>query len=142
MLKTIYNQRITILNKLKRADSLTNEDVWYKHVIDNAARYKKVERGASASSAIINTYTQILIPFQTDTPYMAYSYWKLPGNQDDSFTLSTGDYIILGDVTETILASNIVKIIQQYGDLACQVKHYTECAKRFSATVQLEIEGV
>ena len=100
MQKNIYNQKITILNKLKRTDSLTGSDVWYKQVVTDAAWYKRSERTVQGSSVLIGTYVNVLIPFHTD--YLPYTEWKLAGNPDDYFTMSVGDYIILGDAEDTI----------------------------------------
>lgn len=140
MLKNIYNQRVTILNKLKRTDSLTAKDVWYKTVLDDVAWYASAERTATSSAVFIGTYIKVLIPFHNE--YLPYIQWKETGNQDENFTMSLGDYIILGDVPEEITADNVIKTIQKYGDNVCQVKHFQENHKRFGAFVQLMVEGV
>ena len=140
MLKNIYNQRVTILNKLKRTDSKTGVDVWRKSTVDDVVWYTKSARSAGSSSVFIGTYITVLFPF--NTRYLPYMEWKKPGNQDEHFTMSSGDYIILGDVPENITANNIIKVLEQYGENVCQVKHHNANYKRFGARVQLKVEGV
>ena len=140
MLENIYNQRVTILNKLKRTDNKTGVDVWRKSTVDDVVWYTKSARSAGSSSVFIGTYITVLFPF--NSRYLPYMEWKKPGNQDEHFTMSSGDYIILGDVPENITANNIIKVLEQYGENVCQVKHYNANYKRFGARVQLKVEGV
>lgn len=140
MLKSIYNQKITILNKLKRTDGLTGVDVWHKYVIEDAAWYTDSARSASSSAVFIGTYITVLIPFHEE--YLPYREWKKAGNQEGHYTISQGDYVILGDVPETITAQNLVETIKTYGEDACLVRHHKAAYDRFGARVQLKIEGV
>ena len=140
MLENIYNQRVTILNKLKRTDNKTGVDVWRKSTVDDVVWYTKSARSAGSSSVFIGTYITVLFPF--NSRYLPYMEWKKPGNQEEHFTMSSGDYIILGDVPENITANNIIKVLEQYGENVCQVKHYNANYKRFGARVQLKVEGV
>ena len=140
MLENIYNQRVTILNKLKRPDSKTGVDVWRKSIVDDVVWYTKSARSAGSSSVFIGTYITVLFPF--NSRYLPYMEWKKPGNQDEHFTMSSGDYIILGDVPENITANNIIKVLEQYGENVCQVNHHNANYKRFGARVQLKVEGV
>ena len=93
MLENIYNQRVTILNKLKRTDSKTGVDVWRKSTVDDVVWYTKSSRSAGSSSVFIGTYITVLFPF--NSRYLPYMEWKKPGNQEEHFTMSSGDYIIL-----------------------------------------------
>ena len=140
MLENIYNQRVTILNKLKRTDIKTGVDVCRKSTLDDVVWYTKSARSAGSSSVFIGTYITVLFPF--NARYLPYMEWKKPGNQDEHFTMSCGDYIILGDVPENITANNIIKVLEQYGENVCQVKHHNANYKRFGARVQLKVEGV
>lgn len=144
MLEIIYNQTITILNKLKRTDTnnLAGPDLWYKHTINDAAWYTKAARTASGSGVYIGTYITVLIPFHDD--FMDYLDWReldTEGKQEN-FTMSSGDYVILGDVPEEITANNVVATMQKYGEHVCQVKSHAIKYNRFGAFVQMKIEGV
>lgn len=140
MLDRIYNQTVTILNKLKRTDGQTGLDVWYKTVLDNVAWYVKSERTVSGSTVYIGTYKNVLIPFNEN--FLPYDEWKQLGNQIGHFTMSENDYIILGEVPDDVTTKNITSIIQKYGDNVCLVKYHRINYERFGATVQLSIEGV
>lgn len=140
MLKDIYNETITIFNKLRRDDSITGRDVWHKTVIHNAAWYTDSARSAGGSAVYIGSYITILIPFENN--YLPYIEWKKPGMQDGHYTMSLSDYVVKGEVTESITADNIVKTLEKYGEDVCLVKHHNELHNRFGATVQLKIQGV
>lgn len=140
MLKDIYNETITIFNKLRRNDSITGMDVWHKTVITNAVWYTDSARSAGGQNVYIGSYITILIPF--DNNYLPYIEWKEPGMQDNHYTMSLSDYVIKGLVTEDVNANNIVKTLEKYGENVCLVKHHNELHDRFGATVQLKVQGV
>ncbi len=141
MWKSIYNQRITILNKLKRVDTDDKKlDVWYKHTVDNAVWYEDSARNSGGNGVYIGTYITVLIPFNDD--YTDYRNWKQLEDKDSKFTMSSGDYVVLGDVEEEINASNVVEVMKSYEGNYCIVRHIKRPHKRFNATVQLKIEGV
>lgn len=140
MLENIYKETITILNKLKRTDSLTNKDLWYKTVLTDVAWYTDSARSAGANAVFIGTYITVLVPFHDN--YLPYLEWRKPGKQDSNYTISTGDYVVKGIVSEDITADNIVKVLQDYGENVCLVRHHNENYDRFGASVQLKIQGV
>lgn len=140
MLKNIYNQTITVLNKLRRSDSLTGRDVWYKTIINDAVWYTDSARSAGNSTVYIGSYITVLVPFHDD--YLDYLEWRKFGKQDDYFTISVGDYVVKGIVEEEITAENIIKVLETYGENVCYVRHHNANHDRFGARVQLKIQGV
>ena len=88
MLKDIYNETITIFNKLRRDDSVTGRDVWHKTVIKNAAWYTDSARSAGGSAVYIGSYITILIPFENN--YLPYIEWKKPGMQEVQLQFKRG----------------------------------------------------
>ena len=139
MLKSIYNQKVTILNRQKRTTNTSGVDTWYKTIVYNAAWYEEAVRTVVNNGVVIGTVLKVLIPFSDD--YMPYKEWSKLTDKGSHFTMSPGDYVILGDVTEEVTASNVVSVVNQYEDKCC-VKHITKPHKRFGATVQLKIEGI
>ena len=125
---------------MKRSDSATGQDVWYKTVITDAAWYQNSERTATANSTYVGTYVNVLIPFHDE--FLPYNEWKQSGNQVGHYTISIGDYVVLGEVTDTITASNIVKTLEKYGEDVCLVKYHRVVNQRPRVTVQLKIQGV
>lgn len=140
MLKNIYNQTITILNKLKRTDNNTGKDVWYKTIINDAAWYTDSARSAGSNAVYIGSYITILVPFHDE--YKEYLEWRNLADIDKYFTVSTGDYIIKGIMSEDITADNIIKVLEKYGEDVCFVRHHNANYNRFGARVQLKIQGV
>ena len=136
----IYNETITILNKLRREDSATGLDVWHKTILYDAAWYTDSARSAGSNAVFIGTYITVLLPFHKE--YIPYLEWRKDGQQDNHFTISTGDYVIKGVVTEDITANNVVKTLQKYGEDVCLVRHHKEVHDRFGVGVQLKIQGV
>ena len=66
---------ITLLNRLKRQDSVTNTDIWYKTIIKNCT-YKK-DRVSNVNGTVVSmgqSFT-ILIPFTGN--YLPYKEWHL-----------------------------------------------------------------
>ena len=141
MLSNIYNQTITILNKLRRTDTEDgSKDEWYKTVLTDAAWYTDSARSAGNHDVYIGTYITILLPFHDE--YYDYIEWKKLKDKSSAYTVSNGDYIIRGTVDEDITADNVVKVMENYGERVCYVRHHNANYKRFGATVQLKIEGV
>lgn len=140
MLENIYKERITLFNKLKRKDSLTNFDVWYKTVIDNVVWYRSTERDVLANGVAIGDYITILIPFNDS--YIPYNDWKGNNMQIDHYTISVGDYVVRGEVEDDLNNNNIVKELEKYGEDVCLVKSFRETHNRFGANVQLKIQGI
>lgn len=134
----IYNQTITILNKYPRADNGTSLDIWYKTVITNAYVNTSSVSGMSGTSVSIGEKHTVLIPFNDS--YKQYNLWKETDAQTGYFTMSQGDYIIEGTVTEEVTASNVVSTAKSYN--AIQVKSIMEAKDRNRTYVQLKLEGV
>lgn len=140
MLENIYNRTVTVLNKLKREDSTTGLDVWYKTVLTDAAWYTDSVMTAGGSTTYIGTYITVLIPFHDN--YLDYMDWKETGKQDSNYTMSSGDYVVLGTVTEDITAANVIATMKKYGENVCTVKNHKTLYDRFGANIQVRVEGV
>lgn len=140
MLENIYNQSVTILNKLNAKDSPTHRDIWYKTVIPNVVWYTDSARSAGNHDVFIGTYITVLVPF--NEKYVPYIEWKLMENRGEYFTISMSDFIIKGIVEEEVTAETIVKVTEKYGEDVCLVRHHNANYNRFGARVQLKIQGV
>ena len=139
MLKDIYNQEVTILNKLKRTDSGTNKDVWYKTHLTGVGWYTNTDRTVNTSGVVVGTYKTVLIPFTGK--YLKYKDWKI-SDKGNYYTMSNGDYIVLGNVDEDVTDTNVIQVMQSYGEDCCVVKGITVAHERFGAHIELKIEGV
>lgn len=131
---------ITLLNKLKRTDSVTNTDVWYKTFIDNCI-YKK-DRISNVSGTVVSMGQQftILIPFTEK--YIPYKDWKDLEDKTGYFTLSNQDVIILDTVAEDVTASNIVKIKNLYEPNTCEIRSIEQVDKKLSVQFEFRVGGI
>ena len=136
------DKTITIINRLKRADSATNQDVLHKTILSDCAWYTTSESTVQGTTVSMGSKFKVLIP--KDDKYLPYSEWKKVGNQEGHYTMSETDVIILGEVTEDITVANITKIKQSYQPNVCDVRVVIERDLRNLKGLQygLLVEGV
>lgn len=128
--------KITLLNKLKRQDSQTGLEVWYKTFLDVDYYSERVQNVTEKDVSMNETFT-VLIPFSDKYHY--YHLWKSM-NKDNIYTLSQGDYIVFGEVEEEITPNNIQSIVNQYRH--CEVRSIEEREKILDANYQFKVGGV
>ena len=131
---------ITLLNKLKRKDSTTNIDVWYKTVIKDCI-YKK-DKISTVNGNIVSMGQQftILIPFTGK--YLPYRDWKQLEDKTGYYTLSEQDVIILDIVTEDITAQNITQIKNDYEPNTCEIRSIEHVEQKLSVNFEFRVGGV
>ena len=131
---------ITLLNKLKRKDSTTNIDVWYKTVIKDCI-YKK-DKISNVNGNIVSMGQQftILIPFTGK--YLPYRDWKQLEDKTGYYTLSEQDVIILDIVTEDITAQNITQIKNDYEPNTCEIRSIEQVEQKLSVNFEFRVGGV
>lgn len=139
-MKFIYNKTLTILNKLKASDTLSKQDLWFKHVIHDGAWYITNESSVSGTTVNMASKITVLIPYSE--LYLPYKDWKVDTNQLNHFTMSNGDYIVNGILDEEVNSQTITKILLKYEPNVCSVKSINELPKRGIGNVMLKIEGV
>lgn len=128
---------ITICNKLKRQDSLTGLDVWYKTVL-HGIKFKKdkVSSVVGTDVSLGNSFT-VLIPFTGR--YKSYSDWK-DGDRETTYTMNQGDFIFFEELTEDVTPSNIVKL--KSAKECCEVRSVEEVLQKYGVKIQLRVSGV
>ena len=134
------NGNITLLNRLKRKDSVTNTDVWYKTKIQNCV-YKK-DRITTANGTVVSmgqAFT-ILIPFTGN--YLPYKDWKKLEDKTGFYTLSEQDVIILDDVVEEVTPQNITQIKNDYEPNTCEIRSIEQVNQVFSVQFEFRVSGV
>ena len=134
------NGNITLLNRLKRKDSVTNTDVWYKTKIQNCV-YKKV-RITTVNGTVVSmgqAFT-ILIPFTGN--YLPYKDWKKLEDKTGFYTLSEQDVIILDDVVEEVTPQNITHIKNDYEPNTCEIRSIEQVNQVFSVQFEFRVSGV
>lgn len=136
----MYDQTITIVNKIKKAD--TNgaaTDLFVKTVITNAEHRTQTVRTVNGNVVSIGESHQVLIPF-VGNYYIPYKKWI--ENTSEGFTASAGDIVFFGEIPEVPTAANITSLKAKYAPDSCEIRTVTEARNNGLATVQLKIEGV
>lgn len=124
----IYDHTITVINKLDAKDSLLKKDAYYKTVIPHCMWAVRTTRTVQSDGTVnIGTVHSVQIPENAD--YMPYREWKNAPDRDERFTIRTGDYIVLGEVTEEITASTIKPTVNLYEPDAFQVQTFRDATK-------------
>ena len=134
------NGSITLLNRLKRKDSVTNTDVWYKTKIQNCV-YKK-DRITTVNGPVVSmgqAFT-VLIPFTGN--YLPYKDWKKLEDKTGFYTLSEQDVIILDDVMEEVTPQNITQIKNDYEPNTCEIRSIEQVNQVFSVQFEFRVSGV
>lgn len=131
---------ITLLNRLKRKDSITNTDVWYKTVIQNCIYKKDRISGVDGKVVSMGQQFTILIPFTGK--YVTYNEWKKLEDKTGFFTLSNQDVIILEDVKEDVTDKNITQVKQEHEPNTCEVRSIEQVIRRNGVNFEFKIGGV
>jgi hypothetical protein len=137
----MYDKQITILSKLKKADSGVGatSDTWKKTVLTGCEYRKMSHTIFNGSTVSIGQEFVVLIPFGKG--YLPYNTWKT--NTNAGFSINEDDYIILADtVTETPTSETISAIAQKYKSNCCKVKFILVADGNSKAMVQIQVKGV
>src|SRR5574344_806771 len=134
----MYDQAVTIVNKLKKADSGVGatSDTWKKTVIGSAVFLKKVIRNVSGSTVSIGESEVVLIPFGSG--YLPYETWK--SDISKGFTMEPGDVIFYHALTEIPTSANLTGLKQTYKN--CDVRTVEIANNNAIAIVEVKVEGV
>ena len=131
---------VTLLNKLKRKDSTTNTDIWYKTILTDCV-YKKTSLASVTGKTVgMGQQFTILIPFTGK--YLPYKDWKNLVDKTDFYTLSPSDVIILGTVDEDVTDKNIITIKNDYEPNSCEIMSIEQVEKKLSVKFEFRVGGV
>ena len=134
------NGNITLLNRLKRKDSVTNTDVWYKTHIQNCVYKKDRITTVNGTAISMGQAFTILIPFTGN--YLPYKDWKKLEDKTGFYTLSEQDVIILDDVIEEVTPQNITQIKNDYEPNTCEIRSIEQVNQVFSVQFEFRVSGV
>lgn len=124
----IYDDTITVINKLDARDAALASDAYYKTVLTGCMWSDSSTRTVSTDGTVsIATSHRVQIP--EHDKYLPYREWMKPENRDSHFTVREGDYIVFGDVTEDVTPSTVRNIVKQYEPQAFQVQSFRDCTK-------------
>lgn len=131
---------ITLLNRLRKKDSVTNLDVWYKTYIQNCVYKKEKVTDVSGTNVSMGEQFTILIPFSDK--YKPYREWKKLEDKSKFYTLSPQDVIILDIVEDDVTSQNIIQIKNNYEPDTCEVRSIEQVDQKLSVTYEFRIGGV
>lgn len=131
---------ITLLNRLRKKDSVTNLDVWYKTYIQNCIYKKEKVTDVSGTNVSMGEQFTILIPFSDK--YKPYREWKKLEDKSKFYTLSPQDVIILDIVEDDVTSQNIIQIKNDYEPDTCEVRSIEQVEQRLSTRFEFRIGGV
>ena len=132
--------KITLLNKLKRKDSVTGLDVWYKTIIKDCAYKKDRISDVNGTTVSMGQQFTILIPFTEK--YLPYKEWKSLEDKVGHYTLSTQDVIIFGEVTQDVTANNITEIKNSHEPNTCEIRSIEQVDSKYGANYEFRVGGV
>lgn len=124
----IYDDTITVVNKLDAKDSALKQDSYFVTTLDHCMWTDKVTRTVQADGTVsVATAHQVQIPESEN--YMPYREWRKAEKRADSFTLRPGDYIIRGKIAEDISATTIRDVVRLYEPDAFQIQAFRDATK-------------
>lgn len=133
-----WTDSVTILNKLDGKDSVTKLDTWKKTVVHGCFFKTQAMRTINGMSAAVAQSSVCRIPKSTD--YHPYSVWK--NDISEGWTLSPGDYIILGEIAEDVTADNVTAVYSKYKPDAMLVRAVSVNMKLMGMAEHYRADGV
>lgn len=124
----IYDETITVINKLDAKDSALKTDSYFVTTLDHCMWSDRVTRTVGTDGTVqVATSHQVQIPEAEN--YMPYRDWRKAEARADSFTLRAGDYVIRGKVEDEISASTIKNVVKLYEPDAFQIQAFRDATK-------------
>lgn len=115
-----FRHTITILNKRDGKDSPDHLDAWKKTVLHQCAWTQEQTR---AQGTEINEGADYLARVPPSAEYRPYSAWKA---DMAGFTFSPGDYVIKGEIPESVTPENVQSVVNKYRPNAFEVQLFRD----------------
>ncbi|MDE6357908.1 MAG: hypothetical protein K2L15_04895 [Eubacteriales bacterium] len=133
-----FNQKITVLNKIKATHSTTRLDVWKKTTLDSCFFNAQAVRNINGTTVTMGNNFICRVPKNDN--YRPYNKWI---EDLEGFTFSTGDYIVKGEVTEDLITpDNIRKVVEKYKPNAFEVRFFKDNTGIIAFLEHYHLEGV
>ena len=124
-LDAIYNETLTIVNRLDARDSDSKQDAYFKTVLHgcmwSAQSTRTVQQDGTVS---IGTVHRVQIPASDD--YLPYREWS---KSPRGFTIRQGDFVVRGEVAEELDAATAKRTLQKYEPDVFQVQHFRDLSR-------------
>lgn len=127
-LSAIYDDTITVINKLDARDAALKQDVYYATVLHHCMWSVKATRAVQSDGTVaVGTTHQVQIPEAEN--YIPYREWKESEAREGAFTIRTGDYIVRGEIDGEVTAQTLRDIVKRYEPDAFQVQAFRDATK-------------
>jgi hypothetical protein len=136
----MYDKTVTIVNKLKKADTQNNlTDLWIKTVIHNSEFKRVSQSNINGTTVSMGETIVVLIPFGNG--YLPYNEWKKDTTK--GYTITQGDVVFLGmELDEIPTSANITALKLQYKPNVCEARVINVAENVGLTMVEVKIEGV
>ena len=125
-LGTVYNETITIVNRLDAKDAPGKQDEYRKTVLTGCMWYAQATRSVQQDGTVtVGTNHRVQIPASPD--YLPYREWA---KEQKGFTIRQGDFVVRGTVTEELEAGTAKRVLASYEPEVFQVQHFRDLSKR------------
>lgn len=126
-LGTLYNETLTIINRLDAKDGGLKQDAYHKTVLHGCMWSAQSEHSVGNDGTVsIGTLHRVQIPESPE--YKPYREWA---QAPQGFTVRLGDYVVRGEVAEDVFtAADAKKVISAYEPDVFIVQHFRDLTKR------------
>lgn len=125
-LSTIYDETLTIVNRLDAKDSDSRQDSYRKTVVTGCMWNSQATRRVNDDGTVtVGTLHRVQIPESPD--YLPYREWA---KSQTGFTIRQGDYIVRGTVDEELDAATAKRVLASYEPDVFQVQHFRDLTKK------------
>lgn len=123
----LYNETVTLINKLDAKESQLKQDEYYKHVFHHCM-WSLVTTRSVAPDGTVTIGTSHRVQIAENVDYVPYKEWAT-SDHESVFTVRAGDYVVLGEVTEEVTSSTLRKVIAAYEPEAFQIQTFRDATK-------------
>lgn len=125
----IYDDTITLINRLDAKDATLRQDAYFATVLKGCQFLTQSTQGTDNDGVVKpSTIHRVQIPSDAGD-YVPYKDWRKLEVREGSYTLRNGDFIVRGEVTEPVTTSNIRTIVADYEPDAFQVTSWQELTR-------------
>lgn len=121
-----FRHTITILNKRDGKDSPDHLDAWKQTVLHHCA-WKQTQTSSQgtrlADGVEVNRGADYLARVPPSAEYQPYSAWKA---DMAGFTFSPGDYVIKGEIHESVTPENVQSVVNKYRPNAFEIQLFRD----------------
>lgn len=134
----LYNEKITVINRIRGPDLGQREDILVASSVDSVLyRFKS---NYISNNGNVSKQQELIVLFSDISLYKPYKEFVSYKGSSDFFTLSLGDYIVLGDIFDEVNSSNIRDILSKYEPYVYKIQSINKAKNRGFSVAKIEVE--